>query len=89
MEFYAAFQRRCEELLKQGREIIVCGDVNTAHTDIDIYNPSRFKMTTGFLPRERAWIDSFLKVSGFVDCYRMCHGNKEKIFTSVQSFLKI
>ena len=61
-------------LRKTRRKIIVCGDYNIAHKEIDIHNPVSNKNTTGFLPEERAWLDKFLK-NDFIDGFR--HLNKE------------
>lgn len=62
------------ELRKTRRKIIVCGDYNIAHKEIDIHNPVSNKKTTGFLPEERAWLTKFLE-NDFVDGFR--HLNKE------------
>ena len=61
-------------LRKTRRKIIVCGDYNIAHKEIDIHNPVSNKNTTGFLPEERAWLDKFMS-NDFVDGFR--HLNKE------------
>ena len=63
-----------DELRKTRSKIIVCGDYNIAHKEIDIHNPVSNKKTTGFLPEERAWLDKFLE-SDFIDSFR--HLNKE------------
>ncbi len=62
------------ELRKTRSKVIVCGDYNIAHKEIDIHNPVANKKTTGFLPEERAWFDKFLQ-NDFVDSFR--HLNKE------------
>lgn len=62
------------ELKKRRRKLIVCGDYNIAHTEIDIHNPVSNKKTSGFLPEERAWFDKFLK-AGYTDSFRYL--NKE------------
>lgn len=62
------------ELRKTRTKIIVCGDYNIAHKDIDIHNPVSNKKTSGFLPEERAWLDKFMN-NDFVDGFR--HLNKE------------
>ena len=54
---------------KKKKEIIITGDYNTAHKEIDLANPKSNIKTTGFLPIERAWLDEFEK-QGFVDCFR-------------------
>jgi exodeoxyribonuclease-3 len=63
-----------DKLRKTRSKIIVCGDYNIAHKEIDIHNPVSNKKTTGFLPEERAWLDKFLE-SDFIDSFR--HLNKE------------
>ena len=62
------------ELKKSRPKLIVCGDYNIAHKEIDIHNPANNKKSSGFLPEERAWFDKLLE-SGFVDSFR--HLNKE------------
>ncbi|MEO6490723.1 MAG: exodeoxyribonuclease III [Ferruginibacter sp.] len=62
------------DLKKQRKNLIVCGDYNIAHEAIDIHNPVANKKTTGFLPEERSWFDRFLQ-NDFVDSFR--HLNKE------------
>ena len=62
------------KLKKDRPKLIVCGDYNIAHKEIDIHNPVSNKKTTGFLPEERAWFDKFL-VNGFTDGFR--HLNKK------------
>ena len=57
------------DLKKTRNKIIVCGDYNIAHKEIDIFNPKGNKKTTGFLPEERAWMDKFME-NGFVDGFR-------------------
>jgi exodeoxyribonuclease-3 len=70
MDFYRHFQDFVTGLRKQGKSVIVCGDVNTAHKEIDIARPKENSTISGFLPEERAWIDGFL-ASGFVDTLRL------------------
>lgn len=69
MEFYDAFLDYAEKLKDQGRNIVVCGDVNTAHKEIDLAHPKENSKISGFLPEERAWIDKFLS-HGYVDTFR-------------------
>lgn len=57
------------ELKKERPNIILCGDYNICHTDIDIHNPKKQQKTSGFLPHERQWVSDFLS-SGFVDSFR-------------------
>jgi exodeoxyribonuclease-3 len=70
MDFYDAFLKYANKLKKQGKKVIVCGDVNTAHKEIDIARPKENEKVSGFLPEERAWIDKLIE-NGFVDTFRM------------------
>jgi exodeoxyribonuclease-3 len=70
MDFYDAFLKVIERYRRRGEDrIIVCGDVNTAHKEIDLARPKENSKTSGFLPEERAWIDR-LTSAGFVDTFR-------------------
>lgn len=70
MAFYDAFLDYADRLRKQGKGVIVCGDVNTAHTELDIARPKDNAKRSGFLPMERAWMDKF-ESHGYVDTYRV------------------
>ncbi len=59
-----------ENLRDQGREIILCGDINIAHREIDLKNWRSNQKNSGFLPEERAWMDRLL-AAGFVDAFRV------------------
>ena len=69
LEFYAALLDICDSLHAEGKNIIICGDINTAHQEIDVNNPKSKSKITGFLPEEREWITKFLE-HGFVDVFR-------------------
>ena len=56
-------------LKKKHKKIVLCGDYNIAHKEIDIHDPRGNKNSTGFLPDERAWMDKFLE-AGWVDSFR-------------------
>ena len=70
MDFYDAFLKYADQLKDQGRKIVVTGDVNTAHKEIDLARPKENEKVSGFLPEERAWIDQFLS-HGYIDTFRM------------------
>lgn len=70
MDFYSAFRDYCAQLRQDGSEILVCGDVNTAHEEIDLARPKENSKSSGFLPQERQWITDFLS-DGFVDTLRV------------------
>lgn len=72
MEFYAAFLEYVENVTKNGRNVVICGDVNTAHTALDLARPKENEKVSGFLPEERAWMDTFLS-RGYVDTFRLFH----------------
>lgn len=74
LEFYDAFLDYVSKLKEEGKRIIVCGDLNTAHKEIDLAEPEKHEEASGFLPEERAWIDRFLS-KDYVDTFRMF--NKE------------
>lgn len=69
MAYKAAFLEYCNRLRAQGRPVIFCGDINTAHREIDLARPKQNVNTTGFLPHERAWIDQIV-AEGYIDIYR-------------------
>lgn len=76
MKFYEYFLDYIIELKKRGEKVIFCGDVNTAHREIDLARPKENEDISGFLPIERKWIDKVEK-AGFVDTFR--YFNKDKI----------
>lgn len=70
MRFYDAFYKHCQNLLSEGKKVIVTGDVNTAHREIDLARPKNNEKNTGFLPEEREWVSQFIEL-GFHDTFRM------------------
>ncbi len=70
MRFYDAFLAIADGFVKAGQNLIICGDVNTAHTEADIARPKENSKISGFLPEERAWMDEFVG-HGYVDTFRM------------------
>ncbi len=75
LDFYDCLLSQCDELHRQGKRIIITGDFNTAHREIDLANPKTNQKTSGFLPEERAWIDRYLD-QGFVDIFRHKYPDK-------------
>ena len=69
MEFLSLFNDYITELKKIIPNLIISGDYNICHTEIDIHNPKVNKNSSGFLPEERDWVSQFL-ASGFVDSFR-------------------
>lgn len=80
LEFYDAFLKFILKLRKNGENVIFCGDVNTAHTAIDLARPKENEENTGFLPIERAWLDKVIK-NDFVDIWRDLNPNKIDTYT--------
>ena len=64
--------RWLEQLKKTHPNLVLCGDYNIAHQEIDIHDPKGNKKSSGFLPEERAWMTRFLE-SGWVDTFRELH----------------
>ena len=75
MDFYDEFLKVVDSYKSKGHRIVVCGDVNTAHKPIDLARPKENETVSGFLPEERAWIDTFL-AHGYLDTFRIfnCEG---------------
>lgn len=72
MDFYETILKKVVNLLKKGQKIIICGDVNTAHKEIDLARPKENEKISGFLPMEREWIDRLIQ-AGFIDTFRYFH----------------
>ncbi len=72
LEFYESFLAHIECLKKQGKKIIFCGDVNTAHHPIDLARPKDNESISGFLPIERKWMDRVME-KGYIDTLREFH----------------
>lgn len=74
MRFYDAFLDLVLKMREKGEKVVICGDVNTAHKEIDLANPKPNSKYSGFLPKERKWIDELLE-NGFVDSLRHLEGD--------------
>ena len=69
MDYYDRMLELMQKVRASGKNLLVCGDVNTAHKAIDLANPKSNEKTSGFLPIERAWIDKIID-DGWVDTFR-------------------
>lgn len=72
MAFYDCLLKKLEKLRKAGKAVVMCGDINTAHAEIDLARPKENEKNTGFLPEERAWLTRFLGL-GYIDTFRHFH----------------
>jgi len=75
--FLERFRPHLEQLRRSGREILMCGDWNIAHREIDLKNWKGNLKNSGFLPEERAWMGELFGSVGFVDVYRRLHPSTE------------
>lgn len=71
--FLKEFLPHLKKLRKSGREVVICGDFNIAHKEIDLKNWKSNQKNSGFLPEERAWLTQVFDDVGFVDVYRKLH----------------
>lgn len=77
MKFLEDFSDYIDELLKVRPNLIISGDLNIAHKEVDINFPEKHHNMSGFLPEERAWVDKFL-AKGFVDTFRIFNQSAEQ-----------
>ncbi len=75
LEFFDQFTTYVKKLVKSGKKVIFCGDVNVAHEPIDLARPKANEKEIGFLPEERAKLDIFTQ-AGFIDTFRQFHPTK-------------
>ncbi|MBK8189504.1 MAG: exodeoxyribonuclease III [Vampirovibrionales bacterium] len=69
LAFYDAFLAHADAMRAQGKSLVIGGDYNTAHKEIDLARPKANETVSGFLPIERAWLDR-LVAHGYVDTFR-------------------
>jgi exodeoxyribonuclease-3 len=69
--FLDRFIAQLVQMKNEGRRLVICGDYNIAHRDIDVFDPKACSRITGFLPRERAWFDDVTERVGWVDAFRV------------------
>jgi len=72
LDFYHRFEKYIDSLPKP---VIFCGDINTAHQEIDLARPAQNRNTSGFMDVERAWLHHMINSRGFIDTFR--HFNSE------------
>jgi exodeoxyribonuclease-3 len=80
LDFYDALLEHLDREASQGRRLVICGDYNTAHKEIDLARPKPNERVSGFLPVERKWMDRLVE-HGFVDTFRMFHPDEPGQYT--------
>lgn len=80
LDFYDQFLTHANALIAQGRDVVVCGDFNTAHQDIDVWTRGEWEGVSTFLDEERAFLDRMVD-SGFIDTFRVDNEGREGQFT--------
>jgi exodeoxyribonuclease-3 len=80
LAFYDACLDYCQNLRKNGAEIVICGDFNTAHNEIDLAHPKENESVSGFLRIERDWMDK-IESLGYVDTFRHLHSDTREAYT--------
>lgn len=79
-DFLKKFLKHLKKRMDEGREIILCGDYNIAHKDIDVYDAKKLADVSGFLPEEREWFSGFLE-AGFIDTFRYFYPQEKHRYT--------
>ena len=77
LRFNEALLKFCNDEVKNDKKLLICGDYNIAHTEMDIKNAKANEKTSGFLPIERAWIDRLIG-NGYTDTFRFKNPDKIK-----------
>jgi exodeoxyribonuclease-3 len=80
MEFLDFYYDYIQQINAKYKNVIVVGDYNIAHTEIDIHDPKGNKNSSGFLPEERAWMDKWFG-GGMQDSFRLFHPEKKDIYS--------
>ena len=80
LDFYDATLEYCQARRKEGRELVICGDFNTAHNEIDLARPKENVDVSGFLRIERDWMDK-IESLGYVDSFRALNPGKAEAYT--------
>ena len=72
------FEKWLLEAKNSGREVIICGDWNIAHKEIDLKNWKNNQKNSGFLPEEREWMTKLFSEIGYVDVFRKLNQNPDQ-----------
>ncbi len=77
LQFNNALEKHCKQLEKK-KDVILCGDFNVAHKEIDLKNPKNNVKNAGFTPEERRWMDGFIDRADYIDTFRMFNQEPEQ-----------
>ena len=80
LEYLEHLLRHTAQLIAEKRPVAMCGDINIAHTPLDIARPRQNEKNSGFLPEERAWFDRLLE-QGWVDVFRTLHPGEPGLYS--------
>lgn len=80
MDYNDAILKNMKSLKSAGKKVVLCGDLNVAHEEIDLARPKENEGKAGFRPEERAWADE-LVAAGFIDVFRHFYPNKKEVYT--------
>ena len=80
LKFYDRLLKKAKKLKKAGRNVLITGDWNTCHQEIDLARPKANHKSTGFLPEERKWVDTFI-AAGFLDTFRDQYPEQEEAYS--------
>ena len=78
MKFMKEYMRHAEAMRRKRREFIICADWNICHKEIDLKNWRANQKNSGFLPEERAWLDTLYDDLGYVDAFRVVNQEPEQ-----------
>ncbi|MBN2414381.1 exodeoxyribonuclease III [bacterium] len=80
LAFCTAVLDACNRLAGEGKNVVLCGDYNIAHTAIDLKNPQSNEQNPGYLPEEREWMTAYLD-AGYTDTFRKLHPGEPDHYT--------
>lgn len=80
LHFANTMKTYLDSIVAKGKPVVLCGDYNIAHEEIDLANPKSNRETAGFLPAEREWMGTFLR-SGYTDIFRKQHPGEPNHYT--------
>jgi len=81
LEYCQALLDQCNAWRDAGKGVIVCGDINISHKEIDLARPDSNHKTTGFMPEERAFLDKWFDEEGYIDSYRHFNPDEEGAYS--------